>query len=67
MSPKKIETAYGTKKSVPVLICGGIGFYIGSFFSGLLEPVSLKADGRIIFKNKKYQKLFIQLNDKTNN
>jgi hypothetical protein len=49
---------------VPIVIGGLIGFSFGSYLTGLSEPVKLKPDGEIIFKNKKYQKLFIQLNEK---
>ena len=48
---------------IPMLIGGAIGFGFGTFFAGFFEPVSLKADGEIIFRNKKYQEDFIELNE----
>ncbi len=49
---------------VPVVIGGLIGFNIGNFLAGISEPVKLKSDGTIVFKNKKYQEMFIHLNNK---
>ena len=52
--------------AIPIVIGGLIGFSVGGFLAGLSEPVKLKANGKIIFKNKKYQDMFVQLNDKVN-
>ncbi|MCP3898529.1 MAG: hypothetical protein GY707_02215, partial [Desulfobacteraceae bacterium] len=49
---------------VPIVIGGLIGFNLGSFLAGISEPVKLKADGTVVFKNKKYQEMFIHLNNK---
>lgn len=51
---------------IPIVIGGLIGFNLGGFLAGISEPVKLKTDGKIIFKNKKYQEMFIQLNEKKN-
>jgi len=50
--------------AIPIVIGGLIGFSFGNFLAGIYEPVKLKPDGKIIFKNKKYQEMFIQLNHK---
>ena len=50
--------------AIPMVIGGLIGFSFGGFLAGISEPVKLKSNGKIVFKNKKYQKIFIQLNDK---
>jgi hypothetical protein len=51
---------------ISIVIGGLIGFSAGGFVAGVFEPVKLKADGKIIFRNSKYQKMFIKLNDKEN-
>ncbi len=49
---------------IPIVIGGLIGFNIGSFLAGISEPVKLKADGNNVVKNKKYQEMLNDLNDK---
>ena len=51
---------------LPVFLCGAVGVALGTMFSRFTAPVKLKANGNIVFKNRKYQKMFIQLNSQNN-